>query len=88
MFKKKLGLFHRGDTQLRYSLALCDEEKRFIDTRKQKIFRAMKDILKVNAPRNMREVIFAHVLKAFYFCCCNRFIKHGLMFFIFVQNTV
>ncbi|XP_025112806.1 cytosolic phospholipase A2-like [Pomacea canaliculata] len=45
-----------GDTQLRYSLALCDEEKRFIDTRKQKIFRAMKDILKVNAPRNMREV--------------------------------
>ena len=45
-----------GNPQLRYSLALCNEEKQFVDTRRRKIFDAMKDILGMNGPRNLREV--------------------------------
>ncbi|KAK6195024.1 hypothetical protein SNE40_000542 [Patella caerulea] len=42
--------------KLRYSLALCDEEKEFVSLRKRKIFLAMKSILKEDSPRNVREV--------------------------------
>ncbi|ESP01691.1 hypothetical protein LOTGIDRAFT_52500, partial [Lottia gigantea] len=42
--------------KLRYSLALCDEEKEFVSVRKSRIFTAMKDILREDGPRNVREV--------------------------------
>ncbi|XP_071097196.1 cytosolic phospholipase A2-like [Haliotis cracherodii] len=44
------------DPKLNYSLALCDEEKQFMETRKRRIFDSMRDKLKENGPRNLREV--------------------------------
>ena len=42
---------------MRYSLALCDEEKRYLETRTKKVYDAMRDILgPFNGPRTMREV--------------------------------
>lgn len=42
--------------QLRYSLTLCDEEKWFMEKRKECVFEAMKKILGDNAPQTLHEV--------------------------------
>ncbi|KAK7094705.1 cytosolic phospholipase A2-like isoform X2 [Littorina saxatilis] len=49
---------------LRYSLALCSEEKQYIDTRRQKIYEAMRNnnILGDSGPRSQREVPVVGVL--------------------------
>ncbi|CAL1537190.1 unnamed protein product [Lymnaea stagnalis] len=41
---------------LRYSLTLCNEEKQFIDLRKRKIHKAMKNHYGFAAPKNYKEV--------------------------------
>ncbi|XP_053390805.1 cytosolic phospholipase A2-like [Mercenaria mercenaria] len=40
----------------RYSDALCDDEKRFIEERRKCVFQAMQDILGDEAPRTIKEV--------------------------------
>lgn len=50
------------DSMLRYSLALCDEEKNFLEVRSRKVLYAMKDILGMNGPRTLREVPVIGVL--------------------------
>ena len=56
-------LFNRCEPQLRFSLALCSEERAFAERRRKKVFEAMKEILGEDAPTKERDV---HILLSFY----------------------
>ena len=45
-----------NDVMLRYSLALCQEEKTFKEVRKEKVFYNMQQILGDKAPQTLKEV--------------------------------
>ncbi|XP_022328610.1 cytosolic phospholipase A2-like [Crassostrea virginica] len=47
---------HGCEPQLRFSLALCSEERAFAERRRKKVFEAMKEILGEDAPTKERDV--------------------------------
>ena len=47
---------HSEQSDLRYGLTLCDEEKQFLKHRKQKVYDNMRNILQEKSPENLAEV--------------------------------
>lgn len=47
---------HKCEPQLRFSLALCSDERAFAERRRKKVFEAMKNILGEDAPTKERDV--------------------------------
>ena len=54
--------------QLRYSLTLCEEEKKFIEKRQECVFEKMKAMLGEDAPLSAQEVSKDNSFHHFYIC--------------------